>query len=542
MSPVMPRASLADTPIHGPDDHIAIAEGCYFDPAAGAYVAQFFSRFLAHSKGRFAGQRFDLIPWQRDLVDRLYGWKRPNGTRRYREGAVFVPKKQGKSTLCSGLELYHLLADGEAGAEIYTGARDRQQASIVFNEARAMLESSPELLRFCEVIPSAKRIAVPDTRSVLQALSADVGSKEGLNASFALIDELHVQADARLYHTLRYAGAARLDPLFLSISTAGEDRETIGFTLFETAEQIAEGTLSDTSFLGVVYAAKPGDDFEDPALWRKVNPSLGYTIHEDDFARELKAAQRNAQDWAAFLRYRLNLWLASGTRFLNAVDWQACAALAVDREALRGRPCHAGLDLASTTDLASFAALFPGNEVLARHWTAAATLDDRARRDKVPYRQWVRDGFLTATDGPVIDYDRIREDILAFHATHPIAELWADPWNASQLLGQLAAAGIPVKTVRQNFAELSQPTKEVQRLVLTRTLRPGPDPVAAWCASNAVALTDGTGNVRLTKKSSRGRIDATAALVNAAAARLAAAVAAQGKKPSVYERRGLASL
>jgi len=170
--------------IRNPSDEAALAEGCTFDPDAGAFVAEFFSRFLRHSIGRFAGEPFTLLPWQRDLADRLYGWKRPDGTRRYREAYVEIPKKNGKSTLLAGLELLHLVADGEAAAEVYSGAKDRQQAGIIYKEASNMVRASPELAARLQIVPSAKRLIYPATNSFLQALSADVGSKEGLNASF----------------------------------------------------------------------------------------------------------------------------------------------------------------------------------------------------------------------------------------------------------------------------------------------------------------------------------------------------------------------
>jgi phage terminase large subunit-like protein len=507
--------------IRTPDDHAALAEGCSFDESAGSFVADFFQTFLRHSKGRFAAKPFDLLPWQRDLIDRLYGWKRPDGTRRFRECYVEVPKKNGKSTLTAGLELYHLVADGEPGAEVYTGARDKPQAGVIFREVDSMVRSSPELLKRLDVIAGNKRVVYPAAGSFLQALSADVASQEGLNASFTAIDELHVQPGPSLYHTLRYAGAAREQPLLFEISTAGEDRESICYQVHETVRQVNDGTLSDTTLLGVIYAASPEDDLESPDVWRKANPSLGYTLKEDDFGRDLKAARRSEADWISFCRYRLNLWLAAASRFLPRDRWDQCGQ-PFDPSELIGQPCDAGLDLASTKDLAALASVFPGGEVLVKFWTPEATLLERSRRDRVDYQGWVRAGLMTATPGYTIDYDRIRADLVAFHEVHPIRRLLCDPWNATQLAGQLLEQdGLPLEFLRQGFASLSAPTKELERMVLDGRLRHGGNPVLNWQADNACVDTDPAGNVKLSKKTSRQRIDGMAALVNAIAARMA---------------------
>jgi phage terminase large subunit-like protein len=505
-----------------PDDRVAVAEGCTFDEAAGAFVAEFFETFLRHSKGNFADQPFTLLPWQRDFIDRLYGWKRPDGSRRFREGYLEVPKKNGKSSVTGGLELLHLVADGERGAEVYTGALDGKQAArTIFRTIEAMIDASPELKSRLEVIPTAKRVVYPATRSFLEVLTADAANKEGYDISFACIDELHVQPTPDLYHTLRYGGAARRQPLFFSITTAGEDRESICYQIRETARQINEGLVSDTTFLGVIYAAEDGDDYEDPAVWRKANPSMGHMFNEETFGRELKAASRNDSDWRSFLRYRLNVWIAAVARFLNRLLWDACAAVPVREEDLDGQPCYAGLDLASTTDLAAFAAIFDGGQVLMRHWTPEATVLERSRRDRVDYQGWIRAGLIAPSPGHTIDYDRIKAEVLAFHARHPIKKLLVDPWNATQISTQLANEGIEVATLPQVMSNLTRATKELERMVLEGRLLHGNNPVLNWQADNAAVITDTNENKRLSKKSSRQRIDGMAALVNAVEARMA---------------------
>jgi phage terminase large subunit-like protein len=529
--------------VRTPDDAVAVAEGCTFDPDAGAFVAEFLARFCRHSIGRWAGEPLTLQPWQRDIVDQVYGWKRPDGTRRFREVYVEVPKKNGKSTLWSGLELYHLVADGENAPEVYTGARDKKQASdTIFKELKNMISSSPDLKARLEVLDGERRVIYPKMRGFLQVLSADSANKEGFNASFTNIDELHAQATPDLYYTLRYAGAAREQPLFAAITTAGVDRESICYQVHETARQVLDGTISDTTFFGRIYAAEDGDDFEDPAVWRKANPSLGITIREDDFARDLKAAKRSPSDWATFLRYRLNVWVGAVSRFLPRPAWDACAGDGPILECdLIGASCFGGLDLASTTDLAAFAALFADGRVRVHCWAPEEGLLDRARRDRVDYAGWARQGFLTLTPGNVIDYDRIRADLLLFHAIHPITLLGVDPWNATQLVTQLTDQdGLKVEMVRQGYATLSPATKELERQVLAGVTRHGNNPLLNWAADNACVTRDANDNVRLSKRSSRGRIDPLSALVNAYASRLSGNPGTGG--PSVYSGRGLFAL
>ena len=516
------------------DDPEAIERGFWFDPDAGERVATFFRRFLRHSKGRFAGQPFELLPWQRDLVDRLYGWKRPDGTRRYRESSVWVPKKNGKSTLIAGLELYHLVADGEPGAEVYTGARDRKQSSIIYRECESMVRASPELATRLKLVPSTKRIVFTDANAFLEALSADVGSKEGLNPSYSCIDELHVQHDRRLYDTLRYGGTARTQPLLQTISTAGDEVESIGREIWDHSHAVIDGTISDPAFLPIVYAASPDDDFEDPSVWRKANPSMGFTMDETRFGEELTAAKRSPSDWSSFLRYRLNLWLGSTDRYLDLAAWNACGA-PFDPAELDGLPCWCGLDLATTTDLAAFAALYPGGRATWHFWLPKDGIEEASRRDRVDYREWARQGFVTPTPGRVIDYSFIRAAILTHNDRCPITQLGTDPYNARQLCTQLREQdGLNVVEVRQGYLSLSGPTKELGRMTMANEIRHGSNPVANWQADNACVESDPAGNIKLSKRASRRRIDGLAALVNAIACR----IAGEGE-PVVYEDRGL---
>src|SRR5262245_59804602 len=395
-------------------DGRAVAAGYTFDLKAAERVRTFFDSFLRHSKGQWAGKPFELLEWQwLNVIAPLFGWKRPDGTRRYRRGYIEVPKKNGKSCLFSGLSLYLLIADREPGAEIYSAAVDRDQASIVFNEAANMVEASPQLSARLSVVRSTKRIVDHRSRSSYKALSADVPAKEGLNAHAILIDELHAQKNRDLWDTLRYAGASRRQPLHLSITTAGFDRHSICWEQHDYTEKVLDGTIEDLSFFGYIKAAGPEDDWTDPEVWKKANPSFGITISAEQFAEDCQEAQESPAKENSFRRYRLNQWTEQDVRWINMQKWDACASSTAN---LEGQACYAGLDLSSTSDLSALVLVVQDEEkdrysVLPYFWVPEEGARRRERQDRVPYCQWIDDGLIDATPGEVIDHDRIRAKI-----------------------------------------------------------------------------------------------------------------------------------
>ena len=500
--------------IRTPADEKAVSAGCYFDLPAAERVCNFFQRFLRHSKGEWAGRPFELLDWQwEQIVAPLFGWKRADGTRRYRRGYIEVPKKNGKSALFSGLSLYLLMADGEPGAEIYSAAVDRDQAGIVYNEAANMVEASPALLSKLDVVRSTKRIVFKQTRSVYRALSADVPAKEGLNAHAVLIDELHAQKNRELWDTLRYAGASRRQPLNLAITTAGYDRHSICWEQHCYAEQVLTGVIEDSSFFAFISAAGPEDDWTDPEVWKKANPSFGTTVNAEQFAEDCNEAQESPAKENSFRRYRLNQWTESDVRWLSLEKWDACAGIPED---LEGELCYAGLDLSSTTDLSALVLVFPGEErfdVLAYFWVPEEGARRRERKDRVPYLQWIREGHIEATPGEAIDYAYIRKRIKELGETYRIETIAIDRWNATQLAGELEQDGFEIVAFGQGFASMNWPTKKLEEIVLSAKLAHGGNPVLRWMAANVSLETDAADNWKPSKKKSRERIDGIVALI-----------------------------
>ena len=511
--------------------------GYWFDERAGELAVRFFERLLRHTKGEWAGEAFGLQRWQATIVRDVFGWKRADGTRKFRRVYIEIPRKNGKSTLSAGMALLLLFADGEPGAEVYSAAADREQAAIVFEQAKQMVVGSPALARHAEVYKRA--IVVPESMSSYKVLSSDAPTKHGLNAHGVIFDELHAQPNRELWDVLTTSQGSRRQPMVVAITTAGFDRQSICWEQHEYARQVLAGVVEDESFYGFVAAAEEGDDWMSPAVWRKANPSLGVTVQEEYLAAEAARARQVPAYQNTFRRLHLNQWTQQEERWLDLAAWDACDG-AVDESQLVGRVAYGGLDLASTTDIAAFVLVFPpgpGEEVyrvVPRFWIPRENMVERARRDRVPYDAWVRDGLMTATPGNVIDFTRIVADVKELGKRFKIAEVAFDRWGAVQVSQELGGAGLTMVQFGQGFASMASPTKELLRLVLDGKLAHGGQPVLRWMADNLTVEMDAAGNVKPSKKKSREKIDGMVALIMGLDRALRNEV-----KPSVYEGRGL---
>jgi len=528
-------------------DERAVLSGCWFDREAAARVEVFFERFLRHSKGEWAGKPFRLQEWQkRDLLFPLFAWKKRNGYRRFRNAYIEVPKKNGKSALCSGISLYLLVADGEPGAEVYSAAADRDQASIVYGEAERMVMSSPALSRRLRVIPSRKTILFPRTNSVYRALSADVPTKEGLNIHGLIFDELHAQKSRELFDTLRYGGAARRQPLLVSITTAGFDRNSICWEQHEYARKVLKGIVEDESFFAYIRAANedpnegPVDDWTSREAWYKANPSLGVTISEEAFAAECREAQEKPTLQNSFKRYRLNIWTSADVRWMPMDKWDFSEG-SVDPRMLVGKPCFGGLDLSTTLDITACVFVFPWDDGIYKvhplFWIPEENMRERSTRDRVPYEVWARQGLVRTTPGNVVDYAWIEKDILEFAERHKVEEIAYDQWNATEIIQRLTDAGLVMVPIRQGFASMSGPMKQTEALVYAGKLHHGGNPVLRWMADNVQASIDPAGNMKPDKGRSRERIDGIVAAIMALGR-----AGMRGNQKSVYEERGIVTL
>jgi phage terminase large subunit-like protein len=510
----------------------------WFDGEAADRAVQFFERFLRHAKGEWAGQRFKLADWQKNEIIRpLFGWKREDGTRRYRTVYVEVPRKNGKTTLMAGIGLYLLMADGERGAEIYSAAGDKDQARLTFELARSMVEAEPALRSRCKVYRNS--IAVPASGSSYKVISADAGTKHGFNAHGILFDELHVQKDRDLWDTLNTSVGARRQPVTLAITTAGTyDPESICWQLHQYALKVRDGTIEDDAFLPVIYAADAEDDYRDPATWTKANPGIGESIKGEYLASEARRAEAEPSFENTFRRLHLNQWTQQVTRWLRIEDWAACE---VELPDLTGRECYGGLDLSTTTDLSAFVLAFPppaGSDeplfILPHFWIPERKL--HTSRDRVPYELWKRQGFVTVTDGDVVDYNRIRADIVELGDRYSIQEIRYDRYNATQIVTQLTEQdGFVMVPCGQGFVSMNAPTKEFERAVVGRTIAHDGNPVLAWMIGNAVIKIDEAGNIKPDKKRATERIDGVVAAIMA----LLGTLAGDEGADAIYRERGI---
>jgi phage terminase large subunit-like protein len=479
-----------------------------------------------------------LEPWQEKIVRDIFGTLNEDGTRQYRTVYIEIPRKNGKSELAAAIALYLLFGDREPGAEIYSAAGDRDQASIVFDVGRAMVEQEPELEELCKMIPSLKRIEVGSMNSVYRVLSADHATKHGFNAHGVIFDELHTQPNRHLWDVLTTSGGTREQPLTVAITTAGYDRNSICWEQHEYARKVIEGVIDDPTFYAVIYAAEKDEDWTDERVWHKANPALG--SFRD--IREMRSLCEKAKQTPAlentFRRLYLNQWTQQETRWLPMDRWRESSGEVYEQDLL-GETAFAGLDLASTTDVAAFVLVFPDGEgsydVWPRFWVPEERMARRVETDGVPYDVWARDGLVEVTPGDVIDYRYIRKAITDMGQRFYVKEIAYDRWGATEIVQYLQDDGFEVVPFGQGFASFAGPTKELLRLVLERRLRHGGNPVLTWMADNLVVKQDPAGNWRPDKAKSTEKIDGMVALIMG----LDRAMRHGG---SVYEDRGIITL
>ena len=515
-----------------------------FSEAKAQHAIQFIEQ-LKHTKGRWAGQPFKLLPWEVELIRQTFGTLRDDGTRQYHTVYVEIPKKSGKSEVGAAIALYMLMADGEANAEVYSAACDRQQASIVFNTAVHFIEGHPVLRQITQVVASTKRIVFPKTGSFYQVLSSDVKSKSGLNISAAVIDEAWTHPSPELIKMLTTgSGDARTQPLFLILTTAGNRLEGIGWDLHQRAKGILEGRKVDPTFLPIIYGLEPDDDWEDERVWRRVNPSIGVTIPFETVPAAYEQAKQNPAEEMHFRQFRLNEWCNADIRWMPMDKWDTCGE-EIDFDEYAGRDCYCGLDLSSTGDLTALVLVFPpkGGDtkytVMPFYWLPEDVIDLRTRRDHVPYEVWKKMGVFNTTEGNVVDYDYIVAFIGKLSERFRIREIAYDRYGAEKIRRDLeelgAEHGFTVFPFGQGFISMSPPSKDFYQFVMEGKIRHGKHPVLDWNMANVIVDQDAAGNIKPNKKKSTEKIDGVVALIMG----LARATLGGGINGSVYDERGL---
>jgi len=537
----MPKRKTAKNRIRTKADKAVVQAGYYFDEDAAAEVVLFFESGLRHSKGKWAGKPFILSGWEReDIIEPVFGWKRPDGTRRFRTAYIEVAKKNGKSTIGAGVGLYLFMSDGEQGAEVYSAATKRDQAAIVHDEAVRMCKASPHLYPLVTINQTTKTIVDTETQSKYSAIAADASGSEGLNANGLIVDELHAWKDRKFWDSLEYSGAARTQPLTFVITTAGvSDITTIGWQIHEYATRVLSGEHEDLAFFAYIRTADPDLALDDPVAHEAANPGLGDTIDPAEIMAAAKRARARPGAENVFRRYRLNQWVAQTERWLSVEAWDACG-VEVAPTSLVGRPCYGGLDLASHRDIAAFILWFPPTEhepahLLPRFWVPEDSARTRQEENNlVMYQTWGEQGHITLTPGNTIDYAMIQAQILKDHMQYDMRKVAADKWSLEYLRQQVEALGGPdFIPFNMTIHEMSVPAKRFEELIASGGMQHDKNPVMRWMVGNVSIYIDCNENIRPDKKHSTEKIDGISAVVIA----IAQAMLSEGG--SVYDTRGL---
>ncbi|WP_306541732.1 terminase TerL endonuclease subunit [Acidaminococcus intestini] len=459
----------------------------------------------------------------------------------YLAGRTMV--KTHNSELAAAIALYLLYADNEPSAEVYGAACDRNQASIVFDVARQMVEMSPALMRRSKIRSAGKRIINYRNAGFYQVLSAETGTKHGLNVSGLVFDEIHAQPNRKLYDVLtKGSGDAREQPLFFIITTAGNDKNSICYELHTKALDLMAGRKKDATFYPVVYGLEHEEDWTDEANWYKANPSLGHTIQIDRVREAYRNAVENPAEENVFKQLRLNIWTSASIRWIPEQVYDK-GNLPIDRDFLRGRMCYGGLDLSSTSDITALVLAFPPRSddekyiLLPFFWLPEDTLELRCRRDHVLYDVWQKQGFIQTTEGNVIHYGFIEKFIERLGETYHIREIAYDRWNATQMVQNLEDMGFTMVPFGQGFKDMSPPSKELFKLLMEGNIIHGGNPVLKWMAGNVVMRQDPAGNIKPDKEKSVEKIDGIVASIMA----LDRCIRNRTGSGSVYDERGVIS-
>lgn len=495
-----------------------MAESSHYSKEMADFAVMFIEQ-LCHTKGTWAGKPFELIDWQERIIRDLFGVLKPNGYRQFNTAYIEIPKKMGKSELAAAVALLLCCGDGEERAEVYGCAADRQQATIVFDVAADMVRMCPALNRRVKILASQKRIIYEPTNSFYQVLSAEAYSKHGFNIHGVVFDELHTQPNRKLFDVMtKGSGDARMQPLYFLITTAGTDTNSICYETHQKAKDILEGRKIDPTFYPVIYGAEESDDWTDPEVWKKANPSLGITVGIDKVEAACESAKQNPGEENSFRQLRLNQWVKQAVRWMPMDKWDACA-FPVSEKALEGRVCYGGLDLSSTTDITAFVLVFPPEDehdkysVLTYFWVPKDTLDLRVKRDHVPYDVWEKQGYLLTTEGNVIHYGYIEKFIEDLGERFNIREIAFDRWGAVQMVQNLEGMGFTVVPFGQGFKDMSPPTKELMKLTLEKRIAHGGHPALRWMMDNIFIRTDPAGNIKADKEKSTEKIDGAIATI-----------------------------
>lgn len=524
--------------------------GFYFDQEdAQRYID--FIEYLPMTKGKdFAGKPLKLSPWQQFIIWNVYGWKKvANDKRRFNNVTICVPKKNGKTELIAAISIAHLVLDDEFGAEIYMAATAREQAKICFKAAQTMVQLTPELYKaprksvgILEPLKSA--IVYAANNSSIKHISSESGPIEGGGASLVIYDEEHEQTDTELKDNLKTGQAAKPDSLFISISTAGVDKNRPYYTHVKDCLQVLDGLMSEEDHFILIYGVDPDDDWREPKTLEKANPNWGVSVIPDKVIASQQSAIQKPREQVSFKTKHLNIWTDAAKTWIPNEKWIANKR-DINIESFYGKNCWAGIDLASSRDFTALALTFEQEDYFYtfwRYWIPEESMEERSRRDNINFRLWEQEGYITITPGNVVDYKYIEKDILELNKKVKFNKISYDPHNSSELVTNLTNEGLPMMGFPQGITYMSQPTKEFEKLVLDQKYLHDGNKVTTWMLSNVVIVSNPNEDIKPSKNKSANKIDGIFAAINAKGGYLNEKFESAKKGKSVYETRGLREL
>lgn len=502
-------------------------EYVFNEKRATAYL-RFFGTCLSHTVGQYSGTSFEPLPWQAFILWNLYGFHMPDGRRRFNTAYISMARKQGKTTLTAGMALAALAFDGEPAAEVYSAATKRDQARILFEEARRMVLGSPVLRK--HLVPSRHEITAPATNGKLTYLSSDGRTLDGTNPHTVIIDEYHAHPTDEVSNVLRSGMQARTNPLHITITTAGLNKSVPCYQLQATAKDILRGIKNDPNYFAIIYEMDEGDEWNQPELWSKANPSMGHTISLDALRKQYQQALNMGTSYETeFKTKHLNLWTSASSTWIQDEEWMRC-----EKQAEASGVCYGGLDLAAVSDLTALVLAFPdGDEVHVRGWYWLPRATYEAVLESNPghiYREFERLPNFILTDGNVTDFAAIRRHVTGTYITsegvqydednlmeqYDIRAIAFDSHNSTQIAIDLTDDGAPLSPFGQGFVSMSPGCKQLEAYIRSHRLAHEGDPVLRWALGNVELRTDPAGNIKPDKGQSKsGKIDPVTAMVMA---------------------------
>ena len=500
-------------------DDLENLRGFHFDETAANRVCKFIE-CLTHVKGNLAGQRIHLEPWQVFILTTVFGWKTQDGRRRFRRVYIEVPRGNGKSCLSSGVALYCLCADKEPGAEIYSFATTRDQAKIVFGDAKRMAEMNKDLRSAFGLEVLANALYLPSAGSTFQPKSAEGSTLDGLNTHLAVIDELHAHKTRAVYDVVETSLGKRLNSLMWVITTAGFDKTGICYEVRSMVTKVLSGAVQDETQFGIIYSIDKDDDWTTEEALEKANPNWNISVRPEVVGSLQRKAMAMSSAANNFLTKHLNVWVNADSAWMDMRRWDECADHSLSLDEFEGQPCFIGLDLASKIDICAKVLVFPRVEddekthyyVFPQFWLPRRAVENAKNSQ---YSGWERQELLNVSEGEVTDFRAVKESILEDCSRFDVQEVDFDPWQAAQLSKELEDEGVLMVEVRQTVLNMSDPMKSLQAAVYDRTLHHDGGPVLTWMMSNVIAHTDAKDNIYPRKEFPENKIDGVVALIMA---------------------------